>query len=456
MAGGRGERLAPLTDNRCKPAAPFGGKFRIIDFTLSNCVNSGIRHIGVLTQFKAHTLISHLQSGWNSFNRELNEYVELLPAQQQTGNNWYQGTADAVYQNLFSIRSHDPDHVLVLAGDHIYKADYQRMIQYHVDKGADMTIGCAEVPVSRAHEFGIVGVDHADRVVSFEEKPTSLRRLPHIGDNALASMGIYVFSTAFLSDQLERDSALSDSTHDFGRDVIPRCISSHCIQAYPYSQAQADSYWKDVGTLDAYYQANMDLLADNPELDLYDNDWPVWGHQTQLPPSRFIFDEAKPTGLTSNSLIAGGCIVSGANIHNSMLFSGAKVFDGSVIDRSLLLPDVRIGENCLINNAIIEEATHIPYGMRIGIDLRKDRDRFHVTDNEIVVVSQRMLNDMQGSSTTIPITTATTSSTSVKTASVAKTPTNNSTASAAMLSALPGTNGDQLMGKKSVSTVAKG
>lgn len=392
MAGGRGKRLAPLTDNLCKPAVPFGGNFKIIDFTLSNCVNSGIRHIGVLTQFKAHALISHLQNGWNSFNRELNEYIELLPAQQQTGAHWYQGTADAVYQNLFTVRNHKPERVLILAGDHIYKADYQRMIQYHIDSGADLTIGCAEVPLNRANEFGILGIDHTNRVVSFTEKPASLRRLPHIGDTALASMGIYVFSTDFLCAQLEKDASLAESSHDFGKDIIPRCISDYRIQAYPYTRTQADNYWKDVGTLDAYYQANMDLLEDSPQLDLYDDDWPIWGYQAQLPPSRITFADDNQAQMTQNSLIGGGCIISGANVRCSVLFSSVTVHNRSRIDKSLLLPGTTVGKRCLIQNAIIEAGTQIPDGMRIGENMKRDRSRFHVTKNGVVVVNQQMLD----------------------------------------------------------------
>lgn len=395
LAGGSGKRLLPLTRWRCKPAIPFAGKFRIIDFTLSNCINSGIRHIGVLTQYKSHTLIKHLQKGWNFFNGEFNEFIELLPAQQQLGENWYAGTADAVYQNLETIESHAPDYVLILGGDHVYKADYRRMIQYHIDSAADMTIGCVEVPVSTGSEFGVVNVNNSGRVISFVEKPAVAASIPGRSDTALASMGIYIFSKKYLCDLLKRDAAEKKSTHDFGKDIIPRCIKADRVVAYPFFRAQKDHYWKDVGTLDAYYEANMGLVDVCPEMNLYESNWPIWSYQPQLPPAKFVFDEDQRLGVASNSLVASGCIVSGAKIRESILFSGVRVEESTNISASLLLPDVVVGKDCVIQNAIIEEGCHVPNGTRIGLDLQYDNKRFHMTAKGIVVVCADMLKEYE-------------------------------------------------------------
>ncbi|MDH3693205.1 MAG: glucose-1-phosphate adenylyltransferase [Gammaproteobacteria bacterium] len=392
LAGGRGKRLQPLTNWRTKPAIPFGGKFRIIDFSLSNCINSGIRHIGILTQYKAHTLIQHLQKGWSFFNGEFNEFVELLPAQQRILNSWYQGTADAVYQNMDIIRGHRPEYVLILAGDHIYKADYRRMINFHIENDADMVVGCVEVPLATAREYGVMGIDHDNRVVDFQEKPEQPRAKPDDPAIALASMGIYLFNTEFLFDQLIRDADRSQSSHDFGKDIIPATIGDHRIMAYPFFKAQGDHYWRDVGTIDAYYNANMELIDVTPELNLYDEDWPIWTYQQQLPPAKFVFDDESRRGVAADSMVSGGCIVSGATVRRSILFSNVRVGDFSIIDDSVILSSVSIGQHCRIRKAIVEECCHIPDGSVIGFDADKDRQRFHVTGEGVTLVTAEMLH----------------------------------------------------------------
>lgn len=391
LAGGEGSRLQPLTRWRCKPSVPFGGKYRLIDFTLSNCINSGIRHIGVLVQYKSQLLISHLQKGWNIFHPEFNEFLEVLPAQQNNGKNWYSGTADAIYQNIDLIKRHNPKYVLIVAGDHIYKADYRRMIDYHVESNAALSIGCVEVPLADAGSFGIVETDDQFQLTGFVEKPAHPEANCSIPDCALASMGIYVFSTEFLIDLLEKDAESSDSSHDFGADIIPGCIQDYKVMAYPFSQAQEDHYWKDVGTLDAYYRSNLDLVAVNPKIDLYDPGWPIWNVQDQLPPAKFIFKEKNRFGYAADSLVSAGCIVAGAAIEASLLHSGVHVDERTVIKNSIILPDARIGKACKIQNAIIEECCHIPDNTRIGFDLHLDSERFHVTDKGITVVCADML-----------------------------------------------------------------
>lgn len=386
LAGGEGTRLLPLTRWRCKPAVPIGGKYRIIDFTLSNCINSGIRHIGVLVQYKSHTLMKHLQKGWNYFNGELDEFIDVLPAQQQTGKNWYTGTANAIFQNLDNIRFHNPKYVLILAGDHIYKADYRMMIDYHIDSGADVSVGGIEVPASEAHRFGIMETDADYNVVSFKEKPKASGKVSSETEPVLASMGIYVFNTQFLLDVLQADADIESSAHDFGASIIPAAIGKHNVVAYPFSLAQQDHYWKDVGTLDAYYQTSMDLISVSPEIDLYDESWPIWTHQEQLPPAKFILNELTPNSAVVNSLVSAGCIVSGSHINHSILHQNVRVEKHTQVTNSIILPGVVIGENCTIKNAIIEECSVIPAGTTID-EISSKRDNKHfVTDDGITIV----------------------------------------------------------------------
>jgi len=393
MAGGRGERLRHLTEDRCKPATPFGGKFRIIDFALSNCVNSGIRQISVLTQYKAHSLIQHIQGGWGYLRGEFGEFVEIIPAQQQRGSEWYQGTADALWQNMEIIRAHRPLHVLVLAGDHIYKMDYGPMIGFHVEKEADITVGVVEVPVSRAREFGVLAVDESNRVLSFLEKPNDPPPMPGRPDMALASMGIYVFNPRLLERLLRADAEDPNSAHDFGRNIVPAAIDKLRVFAYPFEdvRTKAQNYWRDVGTVDAYYEANMELVRVSPELNIYDEQWPIWTYQEQLPPAKFVFDDDDRRGAAIDSMVSGGCIISGSRVTNSLLFSNVRVHDYSTIDASVLLPRVRVGERCVIRRAIIDTGTLVPDGMQIGVDAAADAERFYVTEGGVTLVTAAML-----------------------------------------------------------------
>ena len=393
MAGGRGERLRHLTEDRCKPATPFGGKFRIIDFALSNCVNSGIRQISVLTQYKAHSLIQHIQRGWGYLRGEFGEFVEIIPAQQRRGSDWYQGTADALWQNMDLIRAHRPLHVLVLAGDHIYKMDYGPMIGFHVEKEADITVGVVEVPVSRAREFGVLGVDESNRVLNFLEKPRDPPPMPGRPDVALASMGIYVFNPRLLERLLRADAEDPASAHDFGKNIIPDAIDKLRVFAYPFEdvRTKAQNYWRDVGTVDAYYEANMELVRVSPELNIYDEQWPIWTYQEQLPPAKFVFDDPDRRGAALDSMVSGGCIISGSRVANSLLFSNVRVHDYSQIEGAVILPRVRVGERCVIRRAIIDEGSLIPDGMQIGVDPQADRERFYVTENGVTLVTPAML-----------------------------------------------------------------
>ncbi len=393
MAGGRGSRLKDLTAWRAKPAVPFGGKFRIIDFPLSNCVNSGIRKIGVLTQYKAHSLLQHIQRGWGMFRGEFGEFVELLPAQQRVEESWYVGTADAIFQNLDIINIHDPKFVLILAGDHIYKMDYGAMLAHHVEKNADITVGCIEVDVDKARAYGVMKVDENQRILSFAEKPEHPETLPGREDTALCSMGIYVFSTDFLHRLLTEDHSDELSSHDFGKDIIPRAIAEHNVFAFPYRDADSgkQAYWRDVGTVDAFWEANLELIGITPELNLYDNQWPIWTYQEQLPPAKFIFDEDDRRGVAIDSLVSGGCIISGATVRHSLLFSNVCVHEHSVIDSSVVLPGVTVGRNCTIMHAVIDRGCAIPDGMQIGIDDREDSKRFYVSPSGIVLVTPEML-----------------------------------------------------------------
>jgi glucose-1-phosphate adenylyltransferase len=393
MAGGRGERLKQLTEDRCKPAAPFGGKFRIIDFVLSNCLNSGIRQISVLTQYKAHSLIQHIGKGWGFLRGEFGEFIEIIPAQQRLGPEWYQGTADALWQNMELIRAHRPLHVLVLAGDHIYKMDYGPMIGFHVEKEADITVGVVEVPIDRAREFGVLGVDESNRVLNFLEKPRDPPPIPGRPDVAMASMGIYVFNPRLLERLLRADAEDPQSAHDFGKNIIPAAIDKLRVFAYPFEdvRSKAQHYWRDVGTIDAYYEANMELVRVSPELNIYDEQWPIWTYQEQLPPAKFVFDDDDRRGCAIDSMVSGGCIISGSRVSNSLLFSQVRVHDRSSVDRSVILPRVRIGEHCVVRNAIIDEGAVVPDGMTIGVDPAQDRERFYVSENGVTLVTASML-----------------------------------------------------------------
>jgi glucose-1-phosphate adenylyltransferase len=393
MAGGRGERLKALTQHRCKPATPFGGKFRIIDFVLSNCVNSGIRQVAVLTQYKAQSLIQHIQRGWSYLRGEMGEFVELIPAQQQTGEHWYRGTADSVFQNLDYIRSHRPTHVLILAGDHIYKMDYGPMIAYHEQCEADITVGVVDVPIERAREFGIMTTDETNRVIKFSEKPASPD--PIVGNEKLAraSMGIYVIAMDRLEKLLTDDSENGSSSHDFGKNIIPRAIATMRVFAYPFQdvETRAQAYWRDVGSLDALYEANMELVALNPELNIYDHQWPIWTYQAQQPPAKFVLDEDGRRGMAVNSMVTGGCIISGAYVTQSLLSTDARIEEYSRVESSVLLPTVSIGRRCTVRRAIIDEGCVVPDGTSIGIDPVKDKERFYVTDGGVVLVTTDML-----------------------------------------------------------------
>ena len=393
MAGGRGSRLEDLTEIRAKPATPFGGKFRIIDFTLSNCVNSGIRQIFVLTQYKAHSLIQHVHRGWGYLRGEFGEFIQIVPAQQQIGEHWYKGTADSIYQNIDLIREHGPEHVLILAGDHIYKMDYGPMIASHTENNADITVGVIEVPLHDATSFGVMTLDEDNRIIRFDEKPANPQPLPGNPDVAMASMGIYVFDREFLIERLEEDAANPDSQNDFGKNIIPDSIGRHRVFAYPFHnvKTRAQSYWRDVGTVDAYFRANLELIYVRPELNLYDDAWPIWTYQEQLPPAKFVLDDSGRTGMATNSMVSGGCIVSGAYVRQSMLFSSVTIDEGSEIIQAVVLPQVEIGKHCRITRAIIDKRCVIPDGTVIGEDHAEDAKRFKVTGEGVVLVCPHML-----------------------------------------------------------------
>jgi glucose-1-phosphate adenylyltransferase len=393
LAGGVGSRLKNLTKWRAKPAVPFGGKYRIIDFALSNCVNSGLRRIGVLTQYKSHSLIRHLQRAWSFMRPEIGEFVEIIPAQQRLRQEWYQGTADAIYQNLDIIYRHQPEYVLILGGDHIYMMDYGKMIQAHAEAGADITVGCVEVPLDEARAYGVMSVDEAYRITRFTEKPARPEPLPGRPDLALASMGIYVFSMSYLTKVLVEDAENPESDHDFGKDIIPRAIGEANALAYPFlDEFGKPAYWRDVGTLYSYWKANIELCDIQPELNLYRRDWPIWTYQSQSPPAKFAFDDEGRRGMAVDTLVAGGVIVSGALVRHSVIFFNTTVETGTVIEDSVVLPKVTIGRDCVLKRVIIDKGAYIPDGMRIGVDLEKDRERFLVTDEGIVLVTPGMLN----------------------------------------------------------------
>ena len=393
LAGGRGSRLQDLTQWRAKPAVPFGGQFRIIDFPLSNCVNSGVRRIGILTQYKAHSLIRHVQNGWRFLRGEFDEFIELLPAQQRMESGWYLGTADAIYQNLDILRSHRPSYVLILAGDHIYKMDYGPMLAWHVEKNADLTIGCVEVPVEEASAFGILSINGSWKVKHFVEKPQSPEPLPDNPAKALVSMGIYIFNTDFLIQQLIKDADTPSSSHDFGKDIIPQLIDSYNVIAYPFRNPDNNeqAYWRDVGTVDAFWKANLELIGVTPELNLYDRQWPIWTFLEQTPPAKFVFDEPGRRGMAVDAMVGSGCIVSGANINHSLLFSNVTVDEGSLVTDSVILPEVTIGKDCKINRAVIDKGTIIPDGTIIGQNRQQDSQRFYVSPEGIVLITPEML-----------------------------------------------------------------
>lgn len=394
LAGGRGSRLQKLTEWRAKPAVPFGGKFRIIDFVLSNCVNSGIRRIGVLTQYKADSLIRHIQQGWGFLRGEFGEFVDIMPAQQRLVDSWYSGTADAVYQNLDILRQRDPKYILVLAGDHIYKMDYGLMLAAHVESQADLTIGCMEVTLQEASgAFGVLQIDPDARVRSFIEKPLNPPPMPDRPGYTLASMGIYVFNTGFLFEQLIKDADTPGSSHDFGKDIIPNVLNNYRVVAYPFRDPQSgvQAYWRDVGEVDAYWQANIELIGVDPELNLYDTSWPIWTYQAQTPPAKFVFDDPDRRGMAVDSMVSGGCIISGSEVRHSLLFSNVRVNSFSVVRDSVVLPEVNIGRHCRITKAIIDRGCHIPANTVIGEDLEEDRKRFYVSPGGVVLVTPDVL-----------------------------------------------------------------
>ncbi|MBF6057947.1 MULTISPECIES: glucose-1-phosphate adenylyltransferase [Thiomicrorhabdus] len=393
LAGGEGSRLKELTRWRAKPAVPFGGKYRIIDFVLSNCVNSGIRKIGVLTQYKSHSLIRHIQRAWSFMRYEVGEFVELLPAQQRVDKDWYKGTADALYQNLDIMRRHTPEYVLVLGGDHIYSMDYSKMLLDHSRSGADVTIGCIEVPREEAKGFGVMSVNEDFQITKFTEKPADPDSMPGKPDMALASMGIYIFSTEFLYQKLIEDSDNPDSSRDFGKDIIPSIIEDQVVRAYPFVDEKGDPlYWRDVGTIESFWKANLDLCSIEPELNLYNRDWPIWTYQAQMPPAKFTFDDEGRRGEAIDSLVAGGCIISGARIKRSVVGSGSRIHSYSLIKDSVLLPRVEVGRHCRIQNAVIDKGASIPPGTIIGEDPVADAERFYVEESSgIVLVTPDML-----------------------------------------------------------------
>jgi glucose-1-phosphate adenylyltransferase len=399
LAGGRGSRLMELTDRRAKPAVYFGGKSRIVDFALSNALNSGIRRIAVATQYKAHSLIRHLQRGWNFLQPVRNESFDILPASQRLGDNqWYAGTADAVYQNIDIIDGYDPEFLVILAGDHVYKMDYERMLVQHVNSGADVTVACVEVPVDAASGFGVMHVDAEDRIVSFLEKPANPPEIPGRPGRALASMGIYVFRRELLHDQLRRDAADPHSSRDFGKDIIPwmvanaKAVAHRFTDSCVHSRAESESYWRDVGTIDAYWEANIDLTDVVPDLDLYDSNWPIWTYAEITPPAKFVHDVEGRRGSGVASLISGGCIVSGANLRRSLLFTGVHVHSYSNVVNAVILPYVDVARHCRLTNVVIDAGVKIPAGLVVGEDPELDARRFRRTELGVCLITQPMID----------------------------------------------------------------
>jgi len=399
LAGGRGSRLMELTDRRAKPGVFFGGKTRIIDFALSNALNSGIRRIGVATQYKAHSLIRHLTRGWSFLRAERNESFDILPASQRVSEDaWYRGTADAVFQNIDIVDSYSPRYIVVLAGDHIYKMDYEVMLQQHVESGADVTLGCLEVPRMEATGFGVMHVDERDTIQSFIEKPADPPGIPDNPDMALASMGIYVFNTEFLFDLLKRDAAEPSSSHDFGKDLVPYVVKNGKAVAHRFSAScvrsaqEAEAYWRDVGTVDAYWEANIDLTAITPALDIYDTDWPIWTYSELTAPAKFVHDEENRRGTAISSLVSGGCIVSGTEMRRSLLFTGVRTHSYSRIEEAVILPYVTVGRNADLRKVVIDRGVVIPDGLKVGQDPELDAKRFRRTEKGVCLITQPMID----------------------------------------------------------------
>jgi glucose-1-phosphate adenylyltransferase len=390
LAGGIGSRLHPLTADRAKPAVPFGGRYRIIDFALSNCLHSGLRRILVLTQYKSHSLQKHLRDCWSIFNSELHEYITPVPPQMRTGESWYSGTADAIYQNVYLLERSGADYVLILAGDHIYRMDYAALLQYHRDRAADVTVACMEIPLDEAGALGIMTVDPDDRIIDFEEKPKRPKGLPAMPGYALASMGVYVFSLRLLCDLLQGYRVSGQQSDDFGKDILPGLISAQRVDAYRFGgtlgRVTQDRYWRDVGTIDAYYQANMDLLQHKPPIDLYQGDWPIRSYEGQYPPARTIPGKSGKEALIVNSMLASGTVVSGGSVQHSILFPNARVEEGACVEQSLLFQEVTVGADARVRNCIIDKHVFVPPGEKIGFDLERDAGRFTVSENGIVVI----------------------------------------------------------------------
>ncbi len=403
LAGGRGSRLKNLTEVRTKPAVYFGGKFRIIDFALSNALNSGIKRIGVATQYKQHSLIRHMQRGWNFFRAERNESFDIMPASQtMSENRWYEGTADAVYQNIHIIDSYDNvEHVLVLAGDHIYKMDYELMLEEHVNSGADVTVGCLEVPIEQGKGFGVMGVDKKDMIVDFLEKPDDPPSVRGDPDVCLASMGIYVFGKELLFEQLERDANDPDSDRDFGKNLIPYIVKNGKAQAHRFPKScvrqdeEEEAYWRDVGTVDAYMEANLDLTTYEPALNMYDRDWPIWTYSELAPGAKFIHDEVGRRGAAVNSVVSAGCIISGARVDQSLLFTNVYVHSYSSLKRCIILPEVDVGEKVQMTNVVIDRGVQIPDGLAVGNDPELDAKRFYRTENGVCLITQPMIDRLE-------------------------------------------------------------
>ena len=403
LAGGRGSRLMELTDRRAKPAVYFGGKTRIIDFALSNALNSGIRRIAVATQYKAHSLIRHLQRGWSFFRTERNESFDILPASQRVSEEmWYLGTADAVTQNIDIIESYAPQYIVILAGDHVYKMDYEIMLCEHVETGADVTVGCIEVPRVEASGFGVTHIDEHDRIIDFIEKPADPPAMPGKPDVALASMGIYVFETKLLFELLREDAADPNSSHDFGKDIIPKLVKQGKAYAHQFSRSclrshcDAPCYWRDAGTLDSYFQANIDLTTVTPDLDLYDHSWPIWTYSEMVAPAKFVHDQDGRRGEAVSSLVSGDCIVSGGKLSNSLLFTGVRVKSYTTVDRTVILPQVEIGRHARLRNVIVDRGVKIPEGLVVGEDPEEDARRFRRTDEGVCLITQPMLDRLDG------------------------------------------------------------
>jgi len=401
LAGGRGSRLMELTDRRAKPAVYFGGKSRIVDFTLSNALNSGVRRIAVATQYKAHSLIRHMQRGWNFLRPERNESFDILPASQRVSESqWYAGTADAVFQNIDIVDGYAPEYLLVLAGDHVYKMDYERMLVQHVNSGADVTVACVEIAAAEASAFGVMHVDATGRIIDFMEKPAQPPEMPDKPGRALVSMGIYAFKRDFLHDQLRRDAADPESTRDFGRDIIPwlvkhgKAVAHRFTESCVRSRAEADVYWRDVGTIDAYWEANIDLTDVVPALDVFDKDWPIWSYAEITPPAKFVFDESERTGIAKSSLVAGGCIVSGALVKRSLLFTGVHVHSFSHVENAVILPYTDIGRGARLKNVVVDHGVKIPPGLVVGEDPAHDAARFRRTPSGISLITQAMIDKL--------------------------------------------------------------